>query len=61
MTDLLVKSAVKEQFEVMIVAAECNDAFDEGVPDLLGDAAWRAEPNELKTVQSRDLSGSSEH
>jgi histone H3/H4 len=55
MTDLIVKSAVKDQLDEMNVAADFYDAFDEEVAELLDDAARRAEANDRRTVQPRDL------
>ena len=55
MADLIVKAAVKEQLDGMNVAADFYDAFDEEVAELLEDAARRADANDRKTVQSRDL------
>lgn len=55
MADLIVKSAVKEQLNELNVAADFYDAFDEEVADLLEDAAQRAEANDRKRVQPRDL------
>jgi histone H3/H4 len=55
MTDLIVKSAVKEQLNGMNVSADFYDALDEEVVELLEDAARRAGANDRKTVQPRDL------
>jgi histone H3/H4 len=55
MTDLIVKSAVKEQLDRMNVAADFYDSLDEEVAELLEDAARRADANGRKTVQPRDL------
>lgn len=55
MVDLVVKSAVKEQADGMNVAADFYDALDEEVAELLEDAARRAEDNDRRTVQPRDL------
>ena len=55
MTDLIVKSAVKEQLEGHNVAADFYDELDEEVTSLLEAAARRAEANDRKTVQPRDL------
>lgn len=55
MTDLIVKSAVKEELEDKNVAADFYDALDERVAELLDEAATRAEANDRKTVQPRDL------
>ena len=55
MVDLIVKAAVKEQLDGMNVAVDFYDAFDTEVAELLEDAAERAEANDRKTVQTRDL------
>lgn len=55
MTDLIVKAAVKEQLANQNVSADFYDALDEEVENLLADAARRAEDNDRKTVQPRDL------
>ncbi|WP_114579406.1 DUF1931 domain-containing protein [Saliphagus sp. LR7] len=55
MADLIVKSAVKDQLDDQNVAADFYDALDEKVAELLEDAAQRAEDNDRRTVQARDL------
>jgi histone H3/H4 len=55
MADLVVQSTVKDQFEDMNVSAEFYDALDQEVDALLEKAARRAQDNERKTVQPRDL------
>jgi histone H3/H4 len=55
MADLIVKAAVKEQLSDMNVASDFYGALDEEVEELLEDAARRAEENDRKTVQPRDL------
>jgi histone H3/H4 len=55
MADLIVKSAVKEQLDGMNVSADFYDVLDEEVTELLEDAARRADANDRKTVQPRDL------
>ena len=55
MANLIVQSAVKEQLVQMNVSADFYDSLDDEVADLLADAARRAEDNDRKTVQSRDL------
>jgi len=55
MADLVVKAAVKEALEDQNVASDFYDALDEEVEELLDDAAARAEANDRKTVQPRDL------
>lgn len=55
MPDLVVKSKVKAALEGNNVSADLNDALNEEVAELLEDAARRAEANDRKTVQPRDL------
>lgn len=55
MSDLIVKAAVKDVLSDKNVAADFYDAFDAEVEELLEDAARRAEDNDRKTVQPRDL------
>ncbi|EMA54492.1 MULTISPECIES: hypothetical protein [Halococcus] len=55
MADLIVKAAVKEALDDSNVAADFYDALDAEVEDLLEDASRRAEENDRKTVQARDL------
>ncbi|RRJ28565.1 MULTISPECIES: DUF1931 family protein [Halocatena] len=55
MADLIVKAAVKDALNEMNVASDFYDALDEEVQDLLDDAARRAQENDRKTVQPRDL------
>lgn len=55
MTDLIVKSGVKEVLGDYNVSADLYDALDEKVADLLEDATRRAAANDRKTVQPRDL------
>ena len=55
MTNLIVKAAVKDELNEMNVSADFYDALDEDVSELLEDAARRAESNDRKTVQPRDL------
>ena len=55
MADLIVKAAVKEALNDMNVASDFYDALDGEVEELLEDAADRAEANDRKTVQPRDL------
>lgn len=55
MADLIVKAAVKEELDDLNVASDFYEALDEEVADLLEDAARRAEANDRKTVQPRDL------
>jgi histone H3/H4 len=55
MADLIVKSAVKEALDDTNVSADFHEALDAEVAGLLDDAARRAEANDRKTVQPRDL------
>jgi histone H3/H4 len=55
MADLIVQSAVKDQLEGHNVAIDFYDALDEEVASILEDAVQRAEENDRKTVQARDL------
>lgn len=55
MSDLIVKSAVKESLDKYSVASDFYDALDEEVSVLLDEAAERAVANDRKTVQPRDL------
>ena len=55
MADLIVKAAVKEALSDQNVASDFYDALDDEVEELLQDAARRAEENDRKTVQPRDL------
>ncbi len=55
MSDLVVKAAVKEALEDKNVASDFYDALDDEVAEILEDASRRAEQNDRKTVQPRDL------
>ncbi|MCQ4333498.1 DUF1931 domain-containing protein [Natronomonas sp. F2-12] len=55
MADLIVKATVKEALDDMNVASDFYAALDDEVEELLEDAARRAEENDRKTVQPRDL------
>lgn len=55
MAELIVKAAVKEYLEGHNVSSDFYDGLDEEVQDLLDDAARRADANDRKTVQPRDL------
>ncbi|SDY93536.1 histone-like protein [Halopenitus persicus] len=55
MSDLIVKAAVKEALEGNNVSADFYDALNEEVEELLEEAAERADANDRKTVQPRDL------
>ena len=51
----IVKAAVKDELGDMNVSSDFYDALDENVSELLEDAARRADANDRKTVQPRDL------
>ena len=55
MADLIVKNSVKEALDDMNVSRDFYDALDEEVDELLENAARRAQANDRKTVQPRDL------
>jgi histone H3/H4 len=55
MSDLIVKAAVKDALSDQNVSADFYDGLNEEVAELLNDAAERAEANDRKTVQPRDL------
>ena len=55
MTDLIVKSAVKDALADHPVSADFYEALNEEVAEVLNEAAERAEANDRKTVQPRDL------
>jgi histone H3/H4 len=55
MTDLIVKSAVKDALADQNVSADFYDALDEEVAEVLENAARRADANDRRTVQPRDL------
>ena len=51
----IVKAEVKEELSEMNVSSDFYDALDEEVDELLEKAAQRADANDRKTVQPRDL------
>ncbi|WP_459190860.1 DUF1931 domain-containing protein [Halosimplex sp. J119] len=55
MSDLIVKAAVKDALADNNVSADFYDTLNEEVAELLDDASERAESNDRKTVQPRDL------
>ena len=55
MTDTIVNASVKEELSEMNVSSDFYDALDSEVKDLLADAKQRAQDNDRKTVQARDL------
>lgn len=55
MADLIVKAAVKDELAGNNVASDFYDELDAEVRNILDEAAERAEENDRKTVQPRDL------
>jgi len=55
MSDLIVKTGVQGALDDNSVAADFYEAFNEEVAEVLKDATRRAEANDRKTVQPRDL------
>jgi len=55
MTDLIVKSGVKEALADHPISAGFYEAVNDKVAKLLNEAAERAEANDRKTVEPRDL------
>lgn len=55
MADIIVKTAVRNAVGDLNVSADFYDALDAEVQDLLADAVQRAQANDRKTVQARDL------
>jgi histone H3/H4 len=55
MADLIVQSAVKEELANQNVSSDFYDALDGEIEEVLADAAQRADDNDRKTVQPRDL------
>ncbi len=55
MSELIVKSAVKETLDEHNVASDFYAALNEEVQEIIDDAAERAAANDRKTVQPRDL------
>jgi len=55
MADLIVKAAVKEALDDKNVSSDFYDALDAEVEELIAEAGDRAEANDRKTVQPRDL------
>lgn len=55
MANLIIKSAVKDALSEHNVSADFYEALNEEVAELLDDAAERADANDRKTVQPRDL------
>ncbi len=55
MTDLIVKSKIKEAVKELNVAGEVAEALNRKVTKLLEEAAERAKANGRRTLQARDL------
>jgi len=55
MTDLIVKSNIRNALDDHNVSADFFDALNDDVEELLEEAAQRAEANDRRTVQPRDL------
>jgi len=55
MTDLIIKSGVKEALENHNISADFYYAFDQEVAALVDEASERADANDRKTAQPRDL------
>lgn len=55
MSDLIVKSAIKDALSEHNVSSDFYGTLDAEVEEILEDAAARTEANNRKTVQSRDL------
>lgn len=55
MTELIVKSKIKEVVKELNVAAEVAPALNKKVEHLLKEAAERAKANGRRTLQARDL------
>lgn len=55
MANTIVKAAVREELDGMNVSSDFYDALDEEVSSVLDEAARRADANDRKTVQARDL------
>jgi histone H3/H4 len=55
MADLIVQSAVKEELADQNVSSDFYDALDGEIEEVLADASRRADDNDRKTVQPRDL------
>lgn len=55
MANLIVKAAIKEQLDQMNVSSDFYDALDAEVSELLEETARRANENDRKSVQPRDL------
>ena len=55
MTDIIIKSKIRDAVDGLNVAAEVADALNKKVLDLLEEASKRAKANGRRTLQARDL------
>jgi histone H3/H4 len=55
MTDLIVKSGVREALDDHPISSDFYEALNEEVGELLEEASRRAEANERQTVMPQDL------
>lgn len=55
MTDLIIKSKIKEAVPELQVAGEVAEALNKKVEELLKIASERAKANGRRTLQARDL------
>ncbi len=55
MTDLIIKSKIKEAVPELQVASEVAEALNRKVEELLKVASERAKANGRRTLQARDL------
>lgn len=55
MTDLIIKSKIKEAVPDLNVSAEVADALNKKVGQILKEAAERAKANGRRTLQGRDI------
>ena len=55
MTDLIIKSKIKEAVPELQVAGEVAEALNKKVENLLKEASERAKANGRRTLQARDL------
>ncbi len=55
MTEIIIKSKIKDAVPDLNVAAEVADVLDKKVLQLLKEAAERAKANGRRTIQARDI------
>ena len=55
MTDIIIKSRIKDAVKELNVAGDVPEKLNEKVLDLLDAASKRAKANGRRTLQSRDL------